>query len=94
MFHSRQATGRAVHDRLQDDTDFDKDRTLTELVGRALRATGFPALRNVDIEINRDLVILRGRLPSYHQKQLAQASAQQVQGVCGIVNHIEVISCR
>lgn len=38
--------------------------------------------------------MLWGRVPTYHQKQLAQATAQRVEGVCGIANGIEVVCCR
>jgi hypothetical protein len=64
-----------------------------EAVGRALRATGYLALRDIQVEIDRGIAMLRGRVPTYHQKQLAQAVAQKVNGVRGIANGIEVV-CR
>ena len=74
--------------------DADFDRALVESIGRALSATGYPALRGVRIEIERGIVVLWGRVPTYHQKQMAQAMAQQVDGVRGIANGIEVVCCR
>ena len=73
---------------------FDVDRALVEAVGQVLRATGYPALREIQIEVERGTVVLWGRVPTYHQKQLAQARAQQVDGVRGIANGIEVLCCR
>jgi osmotically-inducible protein OsmY len=72
----------------------DGDRTLIEDVARALCAAGYPALRNIQIESERGIVMLWGCVPTYHQKQLAQVMAQQVDGVRGIANGIEVMCCR
>jgi hypothetical protein len=71
----------------------DLDLALIDAVGVAIRATGLPALRNIQIEIDRGTVVLWGRVPTYHQKQLAQAVAQKVEGVRGVANGIEVV-CR
>jgi len=72
----------------------DADHKLIAAVDRALRATGHPALRDLDIEICRGIVVLWGRVTTYHQKQLAQATAQKVEGVRGIANGLEVDCCR
>ena len=71
----------------------DSDRALVEAVERALCAAGYPALRGVQIEFERGIVVLWGRVPNYHQKQLAQSTVQRVEGVRGIANGIE-IACR
>jgi len=70
------------------------DRNLVQEVARALRATGYSALRSLDIEISSGVVILWGRVPSYYQKQLAQETVQRVDGIQGIANGIEVVCCR
>ena len=72
----------------------DFERYLVEMVGRALCATRYPALRHIQIEIEQGTVTLWGSVPTYHQKQLAQATAQKVDGVRGIANGIAVVSCR
>jgi BON domain len=69
----------------------DWDRGLTEAVSRALCASGYPRLRDLEIEHRDGIVILRGRVPTYHQKQLAQAAALRVEGVREIVNEVEVV---
>lgn len=70
------------------------DHKVIEAVLRALRETGHPALRSVDIEISGGVVILWGRVSSYYQKQLAQEVVQRIDGVQGIANGLEVICCR
>jgi osmotically-inducible protein OsmY len=67
------------------------DRTLGEAVARALRATGLPALRGIEVDVSRGVVVLWGRVPTYYQKQLAQATAQKFEGVLRIANGIEVV---
>lgn len=70
------------------------DRALAESVARALVATGYSALREIEIEICNGIAVLWGCVPTYHQKQLAQAVAQNVDGVRGIANAVEVFCCR
>jgi osmotically-inducible protein OsmY len=70
------------------------DLAMDEVVKRALRATGYLALRDIQVELDRGIVVLWGRVPTYHQKQLAQAVAQKVSGVRGIANGIEVVCSR
>jgi len=59
-------------------------------VRQALRELGHPALRDVEIEQNGAVVLLWGKVPSYYQKQLAQAAAQHVDGVGQVANGLEV----
>jgi osmotically-inducible protein OsmY len=70
------------------------DRVLFEAIVRALRSTGYAALRDLEIEITGGVVVLWGRVPSYYQKQLAQETAQHVSGACRVANGLEVICCR
>jgi osmotically-inducible protein OsmY len=70
------------------------DGVSVEAVDRALRATGYPALRGIQIEIERGIVVLWGRVPNYYQKQVAQVTAQRMPGVRGIANGIEVVCGR
>ncbi len=50
----------------------------------------YRALRGVVCQYDRGAIILRGRLSSYYEKQLAQESVRGLQGVERIVNEIEV----
>lgn len=70
------------------------DRILVEAVGRALRATGYCALRDLHHEVHGGVVVLAGRVRTYHQKQLAQAAVQNLKRVRRIRNVIEVVNCR
>ena len=70
------------------------DRALIDAVARALGATGYAALRAIDIEISNGIAVLWGRVPTYYQKQLAQVVAQKVDGVRGIANGVEVMCSR
>ena len=55
-----------------------------------LRQSPYPALHGVSFEFRRGVLFLRGRLPSYYHKQLAQETVSRVQGVGQVVNETEV----
>ena len=61
-----------------------------EAAESCLRRKGYLALRAVACECRGGVLTLRGRLPSYHLKQLAQAAVAGTAGVLRIVNAIEV----
>lgn len=69
------------------------DNQTVEAIERALCASGYPALRSVQVELERGIAVLWGRVPTYYQKQLAQVTVQKLGGVRGVANGIEVI-CR
>jgi osmotically-inducible protein OsmY len=68
-----------------------EDLCVAERVERALRATGYPPLRAVEVSVCGQLVILRGRVPSYYMKQFAQAAALALPGVRELRNDVEVV---
>lgn len=72
----------------------DSDLVLLEPVRDALHSSGYSALRRIEIEIHRGTVVLWGRVPTYHLKQLAQWCVQQVTGVRGVGNGLEVVCSR
>jgi osmotically-inducible protein OsmY len=63
---------------------------LDERVERALRATGYLALRTLEITTRDHRVVLRGKVPSYHLKRIAQAVALAVPGVRQVRNDLDV----
>jgi osmotically-inducible protein OsmY len=67
-----------------------EDLRLAARVERALRATGYGPLRGVEVTANARLVILGGRVPSYHLKQVAQATALGVPGARHVRNDLDV----
>ncbi len=62
-----------------------------ELAERALRNSPYLALRNVTCECRDGVLSLRGCLPTYYLKQVAQAVVAPVDGVRQVVNDIEVV---
>lgn len=67
---------------------------LTAEIERALHATGYQPLRRVAIAIDSEVVFLRGRVPTYHMKQLAQAAVLAVPGVCEVRNELDIVESR
>jgi hypothetical protein len=57
-----------------------------------LRSNSYLALKNVTCDYHEGVLTLRGCLPSYYLKQVAQTAVARVAGVERIVNEIEVIS--
>jgi osmotically-inducible protein OsmY len=68
----------------------DSNRRLTGNVKRALHSSGFPALSRVSIYISNGCIVLRGIVPSYHVKQIAQEIAIGGVGLGQVTNLLEV----
>jgi osmotically-inducible protein OsmY len=64
---------------------------LADRVERALRATGYGPLRDVQVTADAWRVALEGRVPSYYLKQVAQATALSVSGVREVRNNLQVV---
>ena len=75
------ATGTSVH-----------DRRIEEAAEGHLRRSGYLALRNIGCNCREGVVTLRGCLPTYYLKQIAQHVVAELEGVCGIINQIEVLA--
>jgi hypothetical protein len=67
-----------------------EDLSLAEDVERALCATGYGPLRDIDVTAYAHLVILGGRVPSYYLKQVAQTTALAVPGARHVRNDLDV----
>jgi len=59
-------------------------------VQQQLRTSAYVALRDVRCVADEGVVVLRGRVPSFHLKQLAQEVVRHTDGECRIVNDLEV----
>jgi osmotically-inducible protein OsmY len=70
------------------------DRMLAVAVRQALDEIGYWPLRKLEVQVDAGFVTLRGIVPSYHLKQLAQSATKGVAGVAQIVNAVEVANCR
>ena len=65
---------------------------LAEAASRRLKNSSYRRIRGLTCECDeRGVLYLRGRLPSYYQKQLAQEAVAGLPGVVGIVNKVEVV---
>jgi osmotically-inducible protein OsmY len=55
-----------------------------------LQNSPYQAVRGVLCECDHGVLFLRGRLSSFHQKQVAQEAVARVKGVTQVINEIEV----
>ncbi len=63
-----------------------------DLAERCLRRNPYLALKNVSCDWRDGVLLLRGCLPSYYLKQVAQEAVSAVEGVGRIDNQIQVIT--
>jgi hypothetical protein len=61
------------------------------LAERCLRSSPYPALKHVSCEWLDGVLVLRGCLPSYYLKQLAQEAVASLEGVGRIDNQTQVV---
>jgi osmotically-inducible protein OsmY len=69
-----------------------EDIRLAETVDRAMQETGYLHFRDIRISVSGRVVILKGRVPSYNLKLLAQNAALGVLGVEALHNELEVVT--
>jgi hypothetical protein len=65
---------------------------LKELAEGILRRTPYLALKNVTCDLFDGVLVLRGCLPSYYLKQIAQEAVALLEGVERIDNQIQVVT--
>jgi carbon storage regulator len=63
---------------------------IAETARQRLRASPYKVLQRVTCESKHGVLFLRGRLFSFHEKQIAQKTVAEVSGVTQVVNEIEV----
>jgi osmotically-inducible protein OsmY len=79
--------------RLNSQTDYDHLASMVIGVARkCLQKSPYTAIRTVSCDFDHGVLLLRGRLNSYHQKQVAQEAVRDLEGVVQVVNQIEVAS--
>ena len=64
---------------------------VTETARDRLRHSPYVPLRSLCCDFESGGLVLRGRLPNFHHKQLAQETVRRLAGVRQIINEIEVI---
>lgn len=70
----------------------DGSQDVAKSVQRSLEKSGYHVLRTISFSYKRGVIFLRGQLPTYFHKQLAQEAVRRIDGVTRIVNQIEVTS--
>jgi osmotically-inducible protein OsmY len=70
----------------------DGSQDVAKSVQRSLEKSGYHVLRTISFSCERGVLFLRGQLPTYFHKQLAQEAVRRIDGVRRIVNQIEVTS--
>jgi len=63
---------------------------LAARVDQALQSRGYMYLRRVAVSVDKGIVVLRGCVPSYYLKLLAQETAMRIPGVRGLANELNV----
>jgi osmotically-inducible protein OsmY len=67
------------------------NREVIEVAEEYLGKSRYPTIRNISCRFVQGVLFLRGRVPSYYDKQLAQEAVARVGGVIQVVNDIEVV---
>lgn len=65
--------------------------SIADVANARLQASSYSSIRRVYSMYDEGMLVLRGRLPTFFHKQLAQAAVANIQGVRQIVNQIEVL---
>jgi hypothetical protein len=60
-------------------------------IDQALRTTGYSPLLNLHILVAEGIVVLRGAVPSYYMKQIAQEVVSGVRGITQVHNLLDVM---
>ena len=63
---------------------------IADAATKCLRASPYKAMRRVSCEYKDGVLFLRGRLFSFHEKQIAQEVVAGISGVMQVVNEIQV----
>ena len=69
----------------------DPQASLQAVAERALRSGPYPALKTLSCDDRGGVLVLRGCLPSYYLKQVAQEAVARLEGVQAIDNQIQVV---
>ena len=68
----------------------DRSNDIAEVAKRCLRASPYNVFAGVSCECEHGVLVLKGRLSSFHHKQVAQEAVARISGVTQVVNEIEV----
>ena len=68
----------------------DAPTAIVEVAMKCLHDSPYRAMRRVSCECKHGVLLLRGRLFSFHEKQVAQETVARIDGVTQVVNEVEV----
>ena len=76
---------------LQEDRKSERrSQKIVETAQDRLCRSPYTLLKMISCDYDEGVLFLRGRLPNYHHKQMAQETVRRLDGVSQIVNEIEV----
>ncbi len=67
-----------------------EDHDLRTAANNLLQASGYAALGHLRCDVNEAVVVVRGVVPSFYLKQMAQTVIRQLGGVRSVTNLVEV----
>ncbi len=76
---------------MQTDANNTSQAMLLAAIDDAFLKSNYLALRTIEVEINEDFLVLKGRVPSFYLKQMAQTHAGRAVQEYRVVNEIEVV---
>lgn len=82
--------GKVTRDDLAEDEFAEKDRAVERRLDASLREYFFFATQCVNWQCHDGVVVLRGDVNTFHEKQMAQERARRVEGVRVVVNRLVV----
>jgi len=65
-------------------------QSMLETIEQQLAATGYTALRRIKCQVDDGVVELRGSVPSYYLKQVAQTAVLRLSDIRQVHNRLEV----
>lgn len=76
-------------DKLQDPAE--EDRALLQRVQRCLDQCGYASLRSLEISVERGVVLIQGRVPTFYLRQIAIGCIMRAACASQVVDRIEVV---
>jgi osmotically-inducible protein OsmY len=64
---------------------------LAEVARSCLQTNPYPDVKDLECEYHEGVLVLRGHVSTYYQKQLAQEAVRDIQGIELVVNVVEVV---
>jgi len=64
---------------------------LAQVAQLRLQKTPYPTIQRLSCDCRGSTLVLRGRLPSFYHKQLAQEAVGRIEGITQVLNEIEVV---